>query len=350
MAYTNVWNNLNPTGAEAANTIDDIFRSVKLDLTERFDDLFAMPTFVTDPLRPYGLKFTDAQDAKIYLGDNAGTPRALILRNKADSTTYGTWNHLGFSVLPTGKIWLDGGGDTYWIESAANVARLYVGNVNIFASTATVSSFFLDFTLEPTKKLYVDGGGDSYIVESSANVIAIFSNATEALRLTSTFVLSLNDLIFGATKKLRLDGDSVGDTYIYESSANFINTFAGGTSSLSIQSTGVGIRAQSKLYLDGTNQSGNTYIQEVTPDDLVFVVGGITVFEAGALITNISAPSVWISGTITRLAGAGASVGFFGNDGSTQQTITGSRGGNAALASLLTKLALYNIIVDGSSA
>lgn len=31
-------------------------------------------------------------------------------------------------------------------------------------------------------------------------------------------------------------------------------------------------------------------------------------------------------------------------------TVTGSRGGNAALASLLTKLALLGIIVDGTTA
>lgn len=43
-------------------------------------------------------------------------------------------------------------------------------------------------------------------------------------------------------------------------------------------------------------------------------------------------------------------LGFFAGGPATQQTPTGSRGGNAALASLLTALAAYGLIVDGTSA
>jgi len=42
--------------------------------------------------------------------------------------------------------------------------------------------------------------------------------------------------------------------------------------------------------------------------------------------------------------------GFFGSVGTSQQTVTGSRGGNAALASLLTALANTGLIVDGTTA
>jgi|ERR1035437_39408 hypothetical protein len=41
-------------------------------------------------------------------------------------------------------------------------------------------------------------------------------------------------------------------------------------------------------------------------------------------------------------------IGFFGVSGSLKQTVTGSRGGNAALAALLTALANHGLIVDGS--
>lgn len=61
-------------------------------------------------------------------------------------------------------------------------------------------------------------------------------------------------------------------------------------------------------------------------------------------------------GTLT-LNGADIDVGvsnlnnisFYGGTGSTQPTITGSRGGNAALASLLTALATLGLIVDSST-
>lgn len=46
----------------------------------------------------------------------------------------------------------------------------------------------------------------------------------------------------------------------------------------------------------------------------------------------------------------GTNIGFFGTAPTTQQTITGSRGGNAALASLLTGLANYGAIVDSTTA
>lgn len=42
--------------------------------------------------------------------------------------------------------------------------------------------------------------------------------------------------------------------------------------------------------------------------------------------------------------------GFFGSTGTSQQTVTGSRGGNAALASLLTALANTGLIIDNTTA
>ena len=43
-------------------------------------------------------------------------------------------------------------------------------------------------------------------------------------------------------------------------------------------------------------------------------------------------------------------LGFFGVTTATKQTVTGSRGGNAALASLLTGLAAYGLVTDSSTA
>ncbi|MBZ0296085.1 MAG: hypothetical protein K8L99_26230 [Anaerolineae bacterium] len=45
----------------------------------------------------------------------------------------------------------------------------------------------------------------------------------------------------------------------------------------------------------------------------------------------------------------GSNIGFFGTAPTTKKTVTGSRGGNAALASLLTQLAAYGLITDSSS-
>src|SRR5258705_4026560 len=120
MAYSVIWDETKPADSEAANTLGLIIRSLKRDVDERFIDIFAMPNFTADPLRPYGLKFTDVVDGKIFLGDNAGTPRTLSVRNKADNITYFAIN-VGASVSfgstidvlinPTKKLFFDGGGD-----------------------------------------------------------------------------------------------------------------------------------------------------------------------------------------------------------------------------------------------
>lgn len=50
------------------------------------------------------------------------------------------------------------------------------------------------------------------------------------------------------------------------------------------------------------------------------------------------------------LDGAANTIGFFGTAAAAKQTVSGSRAGNAALASLITALATYGIVTDGSSA
>ncbi len=49
-------------------------------------------------------------------------------------------------------------------------------------------------------------------------------------------------------------------------------------------------------------------------------------------------------------SGTAAMIGFFATAAAVKQTVTGSRGGNAALASLLTALATYGLITNSSSA
>lgn len=100
----------------------------------------------------------------------------------------------------------------------------------------------------------------------------------------------------------------------------------------------------------------------------VFVAGGSAFSSGGFDTSQVGIASLGMSGGIvimtqdstpvrirtnevTRLQIDGdGKTGFYGHATAAQQTITGSRSGNAALADLLTKLALTGIIVDGSSA
>lgn len=59
--------------------------------------------------------------------------------------------------------------------------------------------------------------------------------------------------------------------------------------------------------------------------------------------------SALYSGAVHTLDGAANTLGFHGATPVTKQTVSGSRGGNAALADLLTKLATLGLITDGTS-
>lgn len=80
---------------------------------------------------------------------------------------------------------------------------------------------------------------------------------------------------------------------------------------------------------DGGNTTGNGGNIELTP-------GTTTGGAAGTLAVGTT------TADLLRFYGTAA--------GTAQQTVTGSRGGNAALADLLTRLAALGIIVDGTSA
>lgn len=76
--------------------------------------------------------------------------------------------------------------------------------------------------------------------------------------------------------------------------------------------------------------------------------------DKNGLVTITGALSVpsgnFTVGGAANIGGAVSTLGFFNNAGAVKQTVTGSRGGNAALASVLSALAAHNLIVDSSSA
>lgn len=196
MAYTNVWNNSTPLGSAAANTIDNIFRSVKVDITERFTDIFAMPNFTDDPLRPYGIKFTDAQDSVISLGDNGGTPRAIAVKNKAGSTTYATLAYTGITLSPPT---LTGSSIPFLSVSQTwnNVATTFVGMlVNITDTNSASASLFFDYQVGGTTKWKVSKTGAGQLASSltivsgglsvNAGGITVVSGTSALQALTAT--------------------------------------------------------------------------------------------------------------------------------------------------------------------
>jgi hypothetical protein len=83
--------------------------------------------------------------------------------------------------------------------------------------------------------------------------------------------------------------------------------------------------------------------------------GGNVLTLASAAITVPSTVTTTLNGPLAAagnasLAGAAATLGFYGSAGATRPTLSGAKGGNAALGSLISALAALGLIVDGTSA
>lgn len=85
------------------------------------------------------------------------------------------------------------------------------------------------------------------------------------------------------------------------------------------------------------------------------LVSGIEITAAGGICNLNAVPGsgqefrLQSNGT-TRIAGNSTGLGFFAATPVAKPTVTGSRGGNAALANLLAELALLGLITDSSTA
>lgn len=97
------------------------------------------------------------------------------------------------------------------------------------------------------------------------------------------------------------------------------------------------------------------YTAAATHADAMAIGPGAATTATSQIVLGAATHVVYVPGNF-RLLGdgvigsAGSMVGFYGSIGTTQPTVTGSRSGNAALASLLTSLAGLGLIVNSSSA
>lgn len=146
-------------------------------------------------------------------------------------------------------------------------------------------------------------------------------------------------------------------------------TFSGGT----LTSGGTGIQRGMRL----TDVFGGTYTVSLAPSgaateitvyarasDTVTRSGSVTLTPDAMAVSlgaggTITVTQTWVAPTTITIGGtvatavnigrAAGATGIYGATAVTKQTVTGSRGGNAALASLLTALATWGVITDSSS-
>lgn len=172
--------------------------------------------------------------------------------------------------------------------------------------------------------------------------------------------------------------DSSPDTALAAASKGYVDgLIAGVNAALALRAALAGATFTGAVTVDDANFSvlgtgkgyrfrplGSRLDCEATGSDWIFSVFSGAAFdgaqrtylrlEAGVQLAH--ACGTWVfadttdSGAVHTLDGSGNKLGFHGAASVAQQTVTGSRGGNAALADLLTKLATLGLIVDGSTA
>ncbi len=234
----------------------------------------------------------------------------------------------------------------------------------------------------PLKALRATAGGHMLRVDSdgiilssaSITTLAVTGNATVTgtLGAGATTVSSLiSSSSVAITTTLNVGGTSTMGTINAGPISGTTGTFSStlgvtGTSTLGVVNAGAGsfttLAASSTLGVTGTStlgvvNAGATSVTTLAASSTLNVTGTSTLgtVNAGSLTASsltlgsgdiISMGDLTMSGTIDH---DGSSVGFFGSAPNTKQTVTGSRSSNVALASLLSALANYGLVVDSSS-
>src|SRR6056300_1072664 len=183
-------------------------------------------------------------------------------------------------------------------------------------SAASLSSITTsgDITIPATNKIYLDGGSHTYIDEVASDHLRLVAGGTEILRGYSSGVIDIYGSNINRSIELGSnrtgDGasyiDFIGDTtytdygfrIIRNSGANGITQLlhrgtgevqlttqesagirfrTGGSDALMINSSqNVGLKATGKLFFDGVDSTGDTYIHEPSGNQIGLVTGGNT--------------------------------------------------------------------------
>lgn len=182
------------------------------------------------------------QDQTTTIGGLTITPSSngttkFLIQNAAGTELFSAdTTNSAVKIKAAGKIYLDGGSNTYIHEASADNAEILAGG--------DISMTFLsgnDCCLEATGKLGFDAGiAGTYLTESADDVFDIYVGGANIIKITEDTAdkieINAADLELDATQKLYLDGG--GNTYITEGSADTIDVYAGGTKIASFNNNG----------------------------------------------------------------------------------------------------------------
>lgn len=223
-------------------------------------------------------------------------------------------------------------------------------------TTTKVGRMAVQHYTNSEESLLVVGGAST----STANNID-FGGGSGVLNTATqiTFYTATTNTTLTGTQRMRIDADGLVAIGSHTPAAHL--HIAGNLTANAWGTTGIGFRSAAATYTDGNTASSGTATNAVansfnTPtfaasNTTVTMTNAATVYiaaapAAGANVTLTNAYALWVDDGAVRLDG---NIGFFAAAPAAKQTVTGSRGSNAALASLLTALAAYGLITDSSS-
>lgn len=254
------------------------------------------------------------------VSNNSSSPAIRVRGAGPFLQLYDASNTLKFEISNTGAL-----------GAITMTSLTTTGNVSVGGNASVTGTLAVTSTSTLTGNVTMSGNA------SVTGTLAVTSTST----LTGNVTMTNNATVggtFGVTGATTLDGALVVDD------ANF-----------SVLGTDKGYRFRplgSRLDCEATGSdwmfsvfSGTNF--DGTQRTYLRLESGVTLAHACGTWTFTDTAD---SAAVHTLDGTGNKLGFHGATSVAQQTIAGSRGGNAALADLLTKLALTGLIVDGTSA
>lgn len=190
------------------------------------------------------------------------------------------------------------------------------------------------------------GTGGVFLQTSGGGGITLNQEATGPINIETTGGEA------SAGINLTTQASDVGGIVLTDNGSEGIVLSAFGTGPISmtgvagpVSMTGVAgseIKITSTGDIEITNDATNSFVVNLTGSGLGHGTNDIAMETAGN--------AIFVGGVGTFLGGGGESImGFFGQPGTSQPTISGSRGDNDALASLLTALSGLGLLVDSTS-
>jgi hypothetical protein len=239
-------------------------------------------------------------------------------------------NHDITETTPLSFITRDGGANWYALKAVGASADVPWATPGTIGSTTPNTGAFT--TLGTSRQLYVNGTVDEtqlliegHSTQTSSSVKFQTSAAAAFFEINSSHQVIVGDGV--GAEAIILDGGASSNRILAWKS-NDVNRWtlqAGGTES--------GSDTGSDLTLTAYDDSGSS-------------IGNVLALTRSNRNVRIVV-DLEIDGALNH---DGTTLGVFNTAPATKQTVTGSRGGNAALASLLTALNTYGVITDSSTA